>query len=180
MIAQVVGNGDSRKLYQRKPDAFTVGCNFARDIDVDVTCVIDRIVIDKMSNCKHDAPPLLTQKSFVMRLRNYNSEGWKNTVYDTFDRLKGSQYSAGHHAVFYVVDKGYTTVELYGFDSFAEETVDSDTHKIWNNSFVPGRWREWRNAWVNYFNTKPDVSFVINTLNDVTIELPENVRYEKA
>lgn len=175
MIVDVVGNGPSRDIFERSEN-FAIGCNFARGIDVDATCVIDRHVINKMHNYDYKPAPLITQKAFKRMIKDYQGQGTPFTVYDLIDRVPGPKYSSGHHAVMYAVSQMKASqVNLYGFDSFAKDSVESDTHELWNNTVVWHRWKDWRESWIQYFEKMNSVQFHIHTMEPVAVELPENV-----
>lgn len=175
MIVDIVGNGPSREMFT-KSENFAIGCNFARDVSVDATCVIDRHVINKMHNYDYKPAPLIAQKAFKRTIKDYQSQGTPLPIYDLIDRIPGPEYSSGHHAVIYAANQlNATRVNLFGFDSFAKDSVESDTHEIWNNTVVWHRWKDWRNSWTRYFESRKDIQFHIYTLEPITIELPENV-----
>lgn len=178
MIFDVVGNGKSRELYSRSEN-FSIGCNFARNVEVDATCVIDAHVVDKMHNQRYIPPPIICPNFMRKKIKGYVSDRYPFKIHDLIVRVSGKEYSSGHHAVYYAVAQGATEINLYGFDSFTDENVDSDTHLLWDNVYSRSRWQSWRKIWLEYFEKYSGIKFNIFGYGDLNYEVPDNVTYNK-
>jgi len=151
MKAAILGNGPSRlKYFDNKIHYDTVaGCNVPWVL-VDWTVVLDEEVIKRWA----EEPDLITVPTYFSRhawaetdqvkQRRFFKQFFKNIV------IPGKDYdTSGHVACKILIKEGYTEIDLYGFDSWFDDTIESTSHELFSNqpihkeNFIKG----WRKLW---------------------------------
>lgn len=161
MKCAILGNGPSLNLYYSSDIQYdyVIGCNIPWT-DVDFTVIMDEDIIDVWA------------KNFnLIKVPTYFSvKAWART-----DRSKIRQYlldnnlflgiitnrdlvSTGHMAVKKAIETGCTELDLYGFDSYHNETIDSITRDYVNNNPMNNS-KYWIKEWNNIMSNNPNIVF---------------------
>jgi hypothetical protein len=153
MIAHILGNGPSKKDFTNHPIGDVYGCNLA-DADKPLTAsfIMDKVVIHHLHNnrIKLNFPIIVSQS--LLRIAQECDP--RPTILDTIPHEIQNGESTGHHAVQYLLKKGYTKIHMWGFDSLYLDTVESDSHtKIPEGIHAPNNWNKWRVQWDNIFKS---------------------------
>lgn len=161
MKAALLCNGPSRIDYPgRDGYDYVLGCNIPWT-SVDATVIIDAKVVALWAKDKN----LIKCKAY------YSTDAWRHTdeikqrnffqskFLGIFESLKDRD-SSGHAAARLLIKKGYKDIDVWGADSWFEQTIVSSTHKIIPNlnddhdrKFV----ERWREQW-KVLMDKPDVN----------------------
>jgi hypothetical protein len=163
-IAHLVGNGPSKKLFEKIPNAPIFGCNLGEEtLQLEAVFVMDQSVINHIqNNAVAMACPIIVPGSMESHVRKYVKTA---TVYDTVDRELVNGESTGHKAVEYLLKKGCREIHMWGFDSLHENSVLSDTQgKIPGSIADPKNYVRWRERWNQIFNSEAgqQCSFLIH------------------
>jgi hypothetical protein len=152
--AHLLGNGPSKKLFERVPDVPVFGCNLGDDrIQLEAVFIMDQTVINHIqNNAVAMACPIIVPGSMESHVRKYVKTA---TVYDTVDRELVNGESTGHKAVEYLLKKGCREIHMWGFDSLYESNVLSDTQaKIPGSIAVQENYLRWRERWDQIFESE--------------------------
>jgi hypothetical protein len=161
MRIAVLCNGPSRVDYTSSLGYdYVIGCNVPWT-EVDATVVLDEIVIDLWSK----TPDLITVPVYFSRKAwMYTDSIKKRSLFEPYlieilDILPDFD-SSGHNAVKCAIRKGASEVDVYGCDSWFEQTIVSHSHKYFKNlnpddsaKHVNG----WRKRWKEIMDGSPDV-----------------------
>ena len=161
MKAAILGNGPSRTKYFDNKIHYDIvaGCNVPW-INVDWTVVLDDEVVSRWAK----EPDLITVPTYFSRhawmktdqvkQRRFFKQFLKEIV------VPGKDYdTSGHVACKILMREGYTDIDLYGFDSWFEDTIESTSHELFNNypdnkaTFIRG----WRKLWNEMMENHPAV-----------------------
>ena len=161
MKAALLGNGPSRELYLKNVFDYdtVVGCN-APWTRVDWTVVWDKEVIHVWS-----------KNMDLIKVPTYFSrDAWATTDaikkrdlfqphFAGFVQRSEMYDTSGHIACRLLIEHGYKEIDLYGFDSYWEDTIESISHDIFNNrSALPeSLCDKWRKIWAKIQRTNKDV-----------------------
>lgn len=160
MKCAVLCNGPSRVAFQsREGYDFVIGCNIPWT-EVDATVVFDRDIVNYLA--KH--PDHINYKIYFSR------HAWMHTdtirkrplFKDAFAGIidpKYPFYSSGHGATETAIQRGATSIDIYGCDSWFEYNLTSHTHQISDTSY-PNKEKcidEWRIKWNNIMNSNRHV-----------------------
>lgn len=151
MIAHILGNGPSIKLYEDAPwGDFIIGCNFQQH-RVDVNIVLDcrPFMIYKGNRDLLPNKVLITSKYAWPTILEQGLE--KEFKIASMVQVLEKYKSAGHYAVEYAIDHDYSEIHLWGFDSIWEDTQETRTDEIVpRNRAQFDLWMHWRERWKNY------------------------------
>ena len=161
MKCAVLCNGPSRVDYRPSTEYnYVIGCNVPWT-DVDATVVLDENVIERWSK----EPDLIKVPAYFSRKAwMYTDEIKKRDFFipymiEIIDILPEFD-SSGHNAVSCMIRKGYTEIDIYGCDSWFDQTIVSYTHQYFKNlnpddskKHVNG----WRKRWNNIMAGNPEV-----------------------
>jgi hypothetical protein len=141
---------------------YRIGCNIPR-FKVDATVVLDENVIDRWAK----EPELITVPTYFSRKAWMHTDSIKKRPFfekfliEIIDILPEYD-SSGHNAAKCAIRKGATVLDIYGCDSWFEQTIVSHTHKYFKNlnpddskKHVDG----WRKRWKEIMDGSPDVQF---------------------
>ena len=162
MKAAILGNGPSRLKYFDNKIKYDIiaGCNVPW-VNVDWTVVLDEEVVQKWAR----EPDLITVPTYfsrhawaetdVVKQRNYFKQFLIEIV------IPGKTYdTSGHVASRILIKKGCTEIDLYGFDSWFEDTIESVSHTMFKNHPSENsshHIKGWRNKWNEIMNNNPEV-----------------------
>jgi hypothetical protein len=160
MKAAVLCNGPSRNDYEPSTDyGFTIGCNIPWT-KVDATVIIDTEIIHYLA--KHSEliiPSYFSRKAWMV------TDGIKkrNLFEPYLIELVDPNYtwhSAGHIAAEIMIRKGFTEIDIFGCDSWFENTLESHTHKYSDTSSfsVNACINGWKTRWKTMMENNPNVS----------------------
>jgi hypothetical protein len=152
--AHLLGNGPSKKLFERVPDAPVFGCNLGDDrIQLEAVFIMDESVIRHIENNSVVLPyPIIVPDSIAVHVRKYVKTV---SVYDTVERELVNGESTGHAAVEYLLKNGCREIHMWGFDSLYESNVLSDTQaKIPGSIAVQENYLRWRERWDQIFESE--------------------------
>lgn len=160
MKCAILGNGPSRSAYNPENDYdLLIGCNIPWT-KVDFTVIMDPDVIGVW--CKHK--DLITVPICV------GTAAWKYTSTiqfrpyilkkNLFKELLVVQqhYSSGHLAARKAIDMGYKYIDLYGFDSYFADTMESYTREYVVEKPM-NHVEKWRKLWDQIITSHPGVVF---------------------
>ena len=172
MNCAILCNGPSREdfLHTDKTYDYIVGCNIPWTT-VDATVIIDEKVCELWAK----TPDLIKCKSyFSTNAWRYTDEikkreFFKEKMISIFESLK-ERDSSGHAAARLMIKEGYTDIDIWGADSWFEQTIVSSTHELIPNlnedndkKFVD----YWRELWYNIIRNNPEVA--INFRRDLYV-----------
>ena len=151
MIAHILGNGPSRKNFVNEPVGDVFGCNLSdENLPLKATFIMDKVCVDHIHNNKVKLNwPVICPRVLVKLFKPCNPP------VEIFDTVLDGVYngeSTGHHAVAYLLKKGYTEIHMWGFDSLSRDTIESDSHTKMpecpraERNFLP-----WRKNWNKIF-----------------------------
>jgi hypothetical protein len=153
-IAHLIGNGPSKALFKvgsitcdpiTEGDVF--GCNlgdFALPLKASV--IMDAVVLIHVME-KHLALPwpIIIQHNLEKIVLQCDP---KPVVLDRIHKILENGENCGMYAMQYLVEKGYSEIQLWGFDSLWIDSVISDSHqKMPEAPFWPRNWERWRPRW---------------------------------
>jgi hypothetical protein len=161
MKCAVLCNGPSRIDYQSSAEySYVIGCNVPW-AKVDATVIIDEEVILRWAN----EPTLIDVSCYCSRAV------WRRT-----DEIKMRDFftkyfigivdplpeydSCGHVAVRCMIENGYREIDIYGCDSWFEQTIVSYTHQFFKNQNPDDSKKHvdgWRKRWNEIIANNPDV-----------------------
>lgn len=160
MKCAILGNGPSRIAYspEKKYD-LVIGCNIPWT-KVDFTMIMDPDVITAWSK-NHDlidvpicAGTAAWRHSDGIKFRWYILE--KNLFKELFK--VPANYSSGHLAAKKAIELGYKELDLYGMDSYFEDTMETYTRQhVADNPM--NHVQRWRSLWDELKSSNPDVVF---------------------
>lgn len=150
MKGVVLGNGPSRKYYDRSGD-FVLGCNIPNDqfsVDATVICDEEIVWVLKADLTLIQVPVIISKKVFekmkeLKIVDNFN-------IHHVF--TPKDWYSTAHYAAEYLLDFGCSEVDVWGCDSFFENNIASETDKyVPKQDTVGDRFtRQWRQVWFDF------------------------------
>lgn len=162
MKVAVLGNGPSRLSYLKHVSEYdtVAGCN-APWTRVDWTVVLDEEVVQRWAR----EPDLITVPTYFSR------HAWAET-----DAIKKREFfkpflidlvypakeydTSGHIACRILIKNGYTEIDLYGFDSYWKDTIESLSHNLFKNHPDPNskkHYEGWRKMWNKIQEDNPGV-----------------------
>jgi hypothetical protein len=160
MLGVVLGNGPSKKAYDRSGD-FVIGCNIpSEDYSVDATVICDEEIawIIKNDLTLIEVPVIISTKVFE-KFKEFKIEN-KFEILNVFKPK--DWYNAAHYGAEYLIGQGCDEVHLWGCDSIFSNTVSSTTGKLipstteGDDRFI----RNWRRVWNEIHVNNPEVAFV--------------------
>ncbi len=175
MKCAVLCNGPSRTLYTPSESyEWVLGCNIPWT-EVDATVVIDFQIIDKWDKNLALIPCSMyaAQRAFQRIKGAKNRLYMKTRLVETF-RSERNYHSSGHCAAELAIRKGYTSIDVYGCDSyFSEDTTSYTREHIKNAGPRKGDLRTlhgWRVRWDAMIRKYPHIKieFIRSKLNDNT------------
>ncbi len=160
MLGVVLGNGPSKKAYDRSGD-FVIGCNIPSDeFSVDATVICDEEIawIIKNDASLIQVPVLISTRVFE-KFKEFKIEH----RFEILHVFKPKEwYNSAHYAAEYLIAQGCDEIHLWGCDSIFSNTVSSTTGKLIPSStdgddrFI----RNWRRVWNTLHIDNPEVAFV--------------------
>jgi hypothetical protein len=163
MKAAVLCNGPSRNLFNSTDGYnYIIGCNVPWT-KVDATVVVDEIVVERWAR----EPELITVPAYFSRKAWMYTDSIKKRSFfeqyfiDIIDILPDFD-SSGHNAAKCAIKKGATTLDIYGCDSWFEQTIVSHTHKYFKNLNPDDSKKHvigWRKRWQEIMDGSPHVQF---------------------
>ena len=148
MIGIVLGNGPSKRLYNRSGD-IVIGCNIpTKEISIDATVICDEEIawILKNNLTLVDVPVIISTKVFE-KFKEFKIE-------QHFDILKVFKpkdwHNAAHYAAEYLIELECDEIYLWGCDSIFEDDIRSTTPGNKNDPRFHSKWRQvWNNIYLN-------------------------------
>jgi len=167
MIGVVLGNGPSKKEYDRSGD-LVIGCNIpTKDFSVDATVICDEEIVWVLKNnlTLIDVPVIISTKVYE-KMKDLRIENQFQIV----NVFKPSDWhNAAHYAADRLIDLGCTEIHIWGCDSIFEDFIDSDTstyvekHHKGDDRFI----RNWRRVWLEKKQNNPNVNFVAFRIKNI-------------
>ena len=159
MIVAVLGNGPSRKVYETSTTSYDliIGCNIPWTT-VDETVILDEDIINLMMK-NHDLikVPIWFGKRAWHYLESCRKDRYFTHLFKGWIEHK-DKYSSGHWAVIKAIESGATKIDVYGMDSYWEDTVESITHQIVPNTNADVKnITQWRENWKKVLDINPDI-----------------------
>ena len=161
MKCAVLCNGPSRVDYQPSIEYnYVVGCNIPWTT-VNATVIVDENVIDRWSKEPDliKVPAYFSRKAWMYTDEIKKRDFFTSYMIEIIDTLPDFD-SSGHNAVKCMIRKGYTEIDIYGCDSWFEQTIVSYTHQYFKNlnadndiKYVNG----WRQRWNEIMVGSPEV-----------------------
>ena len=161
MIGVVLGNGPSKKAYDRSGD-FVLGCNIPSDnFSVDATVICDEEIVWVLKN-----DLTLIQVPVIISTRVYEKMkelGIVNNFHIHHVFKPRDWHNAAHYAADYLINYGCDEIHIWGCDSIFQDTVESDTSRFvekqttGDDRFI----RNWRNVWDQKRKDNEHVHFVV-------------------
>jgi hypothetical protein len=155
MRCAVLGNGPSRSAYKGEYD-YVIGCNIPWT-KVDSTFIMDPDVITAWSNdlnlitCKVYLSPQAVRHADRLPFIQYKKH---LIAVQEIPPL----YSSGHVAAKKAVELGYTELDIYGMDSWFNDTMETYTRTFVSEK-PSNKCKQWRKVWNELIQTYPDVKF---------------------
>ena len=161
MKTAVLCNGPSRNLFNSSDGYhYIIGCNVPWT-KVDATVVLDENVIDRWAK----EPELITVPTYFSRKAWMHTDSIKKRSFfekyfiDIVDILPEYDTS-GHNAVKCAIKRGAVEIDIYGCDSWFEQTIVSYTHKYFKNLNPDDSKKHvigWRKRWQEIIDGNPTV-----------------------
>lgn len=160
MIGAVVGNGPSGESYDLSAD-YVIACNIpSKKYSVDATVIVDEEIVWLLKNNPEliEVPVILSNKAWekMKELKIDNQ-------FEILDSFRSEEWhNAGHYAAKYLMKNvECDTIQIWGCDSYFEDTIDSTTDELVekrnDNTFI----RHWRGVWNQIIDNNPRISFEI-------------------
>lgn len=152
-VAHLVGNGPSKALFLNEPAGDIYGCNLGEPtLPMTATFIMDKLVIDHIANNGVQLNyPIIAPNQYRAIIKNVTDV--KLVLLDTIPELLKTGESTGHKGAQYLIQKGYTEIHLWGFDSMFRDTIESDTHgKIPEGPADKNNYKKWRGTWQPIFD----------------------------
>ena len=122
MIGVVLGNGPSKKEYDRSGD-LVIGCNIpTKDFSVDATVICDEEIVWVLKNnlTLIDVPVIISTKVYE-KMKELK-------IVDNFQVVNvfkpSDWHNAAHYAADRLIDLGCTEIHIWGCDSIFEDFID--------------------------------------------------------
>jgi hypothetical protein len=159
MRCAVLCNGPSRTDYEPSTEyGFIIGCNIPWT-KVDATVILDDEIIYHLAKY----PELIIPSYFARKAWMLTDGIKKRKLFEPYlIELIDPNYpwhSAGHIAVEIMITKGFTEIDIFGCDSWFENTLESYTHKYSDtsasnvNACITG----WKTRWNKIMIDSPEV-----------------------
>jgi hypothetical protein len=161
MKAAVLCNGPSRVDYRPSTEYnYVIGCNIPWTT-VDATVVLDENVIERWSKQPDliKVPVYFSRKAWMYTDEIKKRDFFIPYMIEIIDILPEFD-SSGHNAVSCMIRKGYTEIDIYGCDSWFEQTIVSYTHQYFKNLNPDDSKKHingWRTRWNNIMAGSPEV-----------------------
>ncbi len=161
MIGVVLGNGPSKKAYDRTGD-FVLGCNIPSDnFSVDATVICDEEIVWVLKNdlTLIQVPVIISTKVFEkMKELGIVDNFHIHHVFKPKD-----WHNAAHYAADYLINYGCDEIHIWGCDSIFQDTVESTTseHVIKQTTGDDRFIRNWRIVWDKKRKDNEHVHFVV-------------------
>ncbi len=161
MIGVVLGNGPSKKHYDRSGD-FVLGCNIpSEDISVDATVICDEEIVWVLKN-----DLTLIQIPIIISTKVYEKMKELGIVnhFQIHHVFKPREWhNAAHYAADYLINYGCDELHIWGCDSIFQDTVESTTsqHVVKQTTGDDRFIRNWRIVWDQKRKDNEHVHFVV-------------------
>ena len=165
MKCAILGNGPSRKLYTGSIHYdYKIGTNIPwTEVNSTVVMDVDIIIEWKKNKDLIKYPVYFSDKAWAyadtLKFREYILD--KDLFLGMFEvpREDSSvRYSSGHCAAIKAIELGYKDLDLYGFDSYFSDTVESYTREFVKDSPANNSQR-WTALWKRIIFKNKDVTF---------------------
>lgn len=128
MIAHILGNGPSHRLYEPQ-DGYIIGCNIqTHPVDLFIAVDIKPFHVYMRNRDIFQNRPIITSQYAMNGMQHKNIEQDLN-ILQKLPYLE-KYFSSGHIATQWALDNGYTKIHLWGFDSIWEDTQATRTDEI--------------------------------------------------
>lgn len=167
MKCAILGNGPSRSAYS--PDKeynYRIGCNIPWAV-TDCTIIIDPDVITSWS-FKLDIIkcPVWLSKVAYRHSDKVNIQPTKKSMRKYIEennlflgiQPQPDRYSSGHISTMKAIELGYKDLDLYGFDSYFRNEMDSYT-RLHVKDKPMNHVERWRKVWDEIIEAHPNVNF---------------------
>jgi hypothetical protein len=167
MIGVVLGNGPSKKEYDRSGD-LVIGCNIpTKDFSVDATVICDEEIVWVLKNnlTLIDVPVIISTKVYE-KMKELK-------IVDNFQVVSvfkpSDWHNAAHYAADRLIDLGCTEIHIWGCDSIFEDDIESETsqhvekHHKGDARFI----KNWRRVWLEKKQNNPNVNFVAFRIKNI-------------
>ena len=150
MKAALLCNGPSKDIFEHPEEYdYLMGCNIPWT-PVDSTVILDVEVVKYLAEHPEIVKyPIWFSRSSWGEIHRKTRNKIEHYVKCLVDTREGE--STGHVALKKLIELGFTEIDIYGCDSYFEDTVKSSTHEYVNTSPTnPTRHLErWRSQWDN-------------------------------
>jgi hypothetical protein len=163
MKVAVLCNGPSRFAYTgRLGYDYVIGCNIPWT-EVDATVVLDENVIHRWAK----EPDLIRCKTYFSRKAWMETDAIKKRDFfhpyliEVID-IMPEYDSSGHNAARCAIKLGANQLDIYGCDSWFDQTIVSYTHEYFKNLNPDNSKKHvmgWRKRWEEIIKSNPDVMF---------------------
>ena len=161
MIGVVLGNGPSKKAYDRTGD-FVIGCNIpSDDFSVDATVICDEEIVWVLKNdlTLIQVPVIISTKVYEkMKELGIVEHFHIHHVFKPRD-----WHNAAHYAADYLINYGCDELHIWGCDSIFQDSVESTTseHVVKQTTGDDRFIRNWRIVWDQKRKDNEHVHFVV-------------------
>ena len=163
MKAALLCNGPSREDFLPHAHEYDhiLGCNAPWYHSTNGTVIVDEIMVEKW----FDKPDLIncnayfSRKAWIYASVNKYKEFFKNRLIEIVDVLPDFD-SSGHVGAKILIKQGWDEIDIWGCDSWFENTIVSYTHGITPNlnpDDSPKHIRGWRDHWLRIIDDNPNV-----------------------
>jgi hypothetical protein len=159
MKCAILGNGPSRVKYKNQKYDLIIGCNIPW-CHVDYTVVMDKEIIDvwKKNPSLINVPVFFATDAWrhtaTIKFRQYILD---NNLFKSLEKIE-PHYSSGHIAAKKAIELGYNCIDLYGMDSYFNQTMDSYT-RCYISNLPTNHVKKWKELWNNIIDNNPNVVF---------------------
>ena len=161
MIGVILGNGPSKKAYDRSGD-LVIGCNIpSKEYSVDATVICDEEIVWVLKNnlTLIDVPVIISSKVY----EKMKELGIENNFQIVNVFKPRDWHNAAHYAANYLIHLGCDELHIWGCDSIFQDDIESETsthvnkHHTGDDRFI----RNWRKVWAEKRMENPDINFVV-------------------
>jgi hypothetical protein len=163
-ISAVLGNGPSRKLYDKsKVYNFLIGSNIPWT-RVDATVILDEEVIRLWAKNKDliSCPVLFSKQSWMMASEVGISKWVLDNNYFIDMISRETEFSSGIYGCIHLIEKGYKDIDIYGCDAYFTDNHDKNLES-YSREFLPqpaaNNSSRWKRFWDDLIAKHPDVKF---------------------
>ena len=164
MKASLLCNGPSREdfLPHKREYDYIMGCNAPWYDSCDATIIVDEIMMDRWFDNKDliNCNSYFSRKAYMYGSVNKFRHFFDDKLIEIVD-VAPEWDSSGHVGCKILINQGWKEIDIWGCDSWFDQTIVSYTHTITPNLNPDDSKKHvdnWRKHWVTIMSENPDVT----------------------